>query len=354
MAEQSFSIKGFIVPVFRRMVFTRKIRAEVWQLLADLTAADMDVAQALNTVATVYRQRNKGMIANILLDIRAAIPRNEVQSAIARYASGGESLLFANFADTDAHRLFHGAARIARVELVITRAIQSAVAGPSMIFAILFGILYLAGSQLFPSFLDLQPIETWSLTSRWFAQFTMWFAKQGFWIGLVGACLAILIAVAIPFWVGVGRKQADRFPPFNFYKLRIGASFLFALVESGRIGQAINSEYLYRMSSVGSNYSRDRVRNIAAQVSRMQLGAATLAAGQDFPAKDLNTILNALCAQENWLESLAGFTDRWLEDVESQAKRTAAMLNTALLVLIVSILGLLMNSIFSIIQAISL
>lgn len=354
MAQQYSVHKGLVATWIRRAAFTRKTRADVWQMMADFTASNMDVAQALNTVATVYRQRNKGMVADVLLDIRAAIPRNDVQNAIKRYASGGESLLFANFGEADAYRIFHGAARIARAELVITRAIQSAVAGPTLLFIILCGILFLAGSQLFPSFLDLQPIETWSLAARWFARFSMWFAEQGAWIGVIGSLIVLLIGIAIPLWTGMGRKQADRFPPFNFYKLRIGASFLFALVESGRIGQAINSEYLYRMSVVGSHYSRDRIRTIASHVSRMQLGAATLAAGQDFPSRELNTILNAFCAQENWLESLAGFTDRWLEDVEAQAKRTAATLNTGLLALAACTLGLLMNSIFSILQMISL
>ena len=147
MSDQGFNLKDFAVTLLRRTAFTRKIRSEVWQLLADLTAADMDVAQALNTVATVYRQRRSNMVANILLDIRAAIPRNDIQNAIARYASGGESLLFANFGDADAQRLFNGAARIARAELVITRAIRSAVAGPALLCSILCGILYLAGSQ---------------------------------------------------------------------------------------------------------------------------------------------------------------------------------------------------------------
>lgn len=340
--------------LMRRAAFGRKTRAEVWQLMADLTGAKMDVADALNTTATVYRQRGNTQVANVLLDIRAAIPRNDLPNVIARYAPGGEGLLFASFGQTDAFRLFRGAARIARAELVISRSIQNAVAGPAMIGAVLSAVLYIAGSQLFPNFLELAPIEQWPGSSRWFGRFTMWFARSGFYIALFAALFGALVTYLTPNWIGKGRKFADNMPPFSFYKLRLGASFLFAIVEGGRMGQAINSDYLYKMAARGSPYARDRIRKIANEVTRVSLGAATLAADQDFPAKDLNTILVAFSSQENWLEKLAGFTDRWIEDVENRAKRVAASLNAALLSVATVAMGLLINSIFAIMQSLSL
>ena len=339
--------------VLRRLAFGKRTRSEAWQLLADLTQSGMSISDALMTAATVYDQRGQKSVYNILLDIRAAIPRNELSEVAALYAPGGETLMLANFGEADTHRLFEGMARIARADLVISRAITSAVSGPIVIFCILAGILYMAGSQLFPAFLELTPVEAWPGIAKPFGQFTMWFARSGYVIGAVFLGLLALLSVAVPNYIYAGRTKLDRLPPFSFYKLRMGASFLFAIVEAGRMGQQINSNFLYKMAKHSSPYAGDRIRTIGRLLNSMSFGDATLRAAHDFPARDLNTILVAFSAQENWLVNLAKFTDRWLEDVEIQAKRSAGLLNVLLMSLAATAISLLMFSIFSITQTLA-
>ncbi len=337
----------------RRLAFTKAVRVETWQLLADLTQSGMPFSEALMTAANVYKQRGKSNVYHILLDLRAALPHNKLSTVAALYAPGGETLLMTGYGEADTHRLFEGMARIARADLMITRAITSAVTGPIVLFCILSGILYISGAQLYPSFTELRPIEQWPATARIFAQFTIWFANTGYVLAIIFAAIAAILSWAVPSYTSRGRTKLDRLPPFNFYKLRMGASFIFAVVEAGRMGQQINSSFLYKMAQNASPYIRTRITGIGKLLGSMSLGDAAIKAGHEFPARDLNTILAAFSTQENWLESLAKFVDRWLETVEVQAKRTAAFLNILLMSLAAIAIGLLMSSIFSITQTLA-
>ena len=109
-----------------RLSFTRAIRAEVWQLMADLTASGLSDAEAFEIVSTIYKQRRRTGMSNVMLDLRDAIARKDFPVTNAKYATGGEALLFAGYDSSDAARMFAGAARVSRAELLIARAIRAA------------------------------------------------------------------------------------------------------------------------------------------------------------------------------------------------------------------------------------
>jgi type II secretory pathway component PulF len=340
--------------VVLRLSLSRSLRAEIWQLMADLTASGLSDAEAFETVATIYQQRRRRSIAHVMLELRAAISRKDFPDTAKLYVSDGEALLFSGYTGSNVVRMFGGAARVSRAELLIARAIRTAVAGPALLFAVLSGVLWLAGTQVFAVFGEIAPIETWPRFAQIYGSFCMWFASHGFLLAIA------LIVVIAGFkwltnnWTVFGRTWADNLPPFSFYKMRVGASFLFAVVEGARMGETPNEEFLRSMAKGGSKYTASRINAIADYVGTApSLGAATLAADQNFPAKDLNTILNALMAKDDWEEKLAKFTDRWLEDVERRAKATAAILNFTLLLLVTfAAVGLLL-SIFTFTQTLS-
>lgn len=322
----------------------RAQRAEIWQLMEDLTSSGLSDAEAFETVATIYQQRRRRSIAHVMLELRASIARKDFPNTAARYVPDGEALLFAGYSDSNVVRMFGGAARIARAELVITRAIQAAVSGPILLFSVLCGIWWMAGTQVFPVFTETTPIEAWPRFAQLYGGFCMWFASSGTILAIALAVILLAFRWLTTNWIGAGRTWADNLPPFSFYKMRVGASFLFAVVESARMGETPNAAFLRTMAEGGSKYTSNRINTIADFASTTSIGAATLAADQNFPAKDLNTILNALTAKEGWEEKLAKFTDRWLEDVERRAKATAKALNFVLLFLSAAAgVGLLMS-----------
>ena len=336
-----------------KLSFTGRVRAEVWDLLAKLTSARMDAAKALDTVAKVYADRREKSVQAILLDIRAAIPKNEVKETVALYSSSSESLLFSAYGETDVSQLFRGAVRIARAEQAIMRAVLGAVAVPSVVLLVIFFIVYVAGNQLFPTLLQIITIEEFPGYTQWFAKFTLWFAVNVQWIILGIIIFFIIVGVSVPRWTGFGRRVADRFPPYNLYKLRVATSFLFVVIEAGRAGRSINSQYLFSIAKTGDRYTRSRIEEIAKNLPSRSLGAATIAASQDFPAKDLNTILVAFSGQENWLENFAQFLDDWLVEVELAVKRSASVMNAVLMAIAAGTIGMLLGSVFVITQSLS-
>lgn len=346
-------LSSVITRKLRARQFTKATRAEVWELLAALTKSKIAISEALMIAASVYQKRGKKGVYNILLDMRAAIPNNELQKVAAQYAPGGEALLLSGYGDTDTESLFKSMARIAKTELVISRAIKGAIAQPVFVFLLLACVIYGAGVALFPALVELQPLETWPIISKLFAKAAMGFATAAPYIAPVFAVLVAIIAIAVPNYTGGARTSLDRAPPFSFYKLRIGASFILSVIEAGRVGQKIDSNFLYEMAYTASPYARSRITKIGQLLNSVSFGEATLNANQGFPAEDVNTIAAALSTKEGWVENLGAFVDSWLDTVELQAKRSAAILNTIFMLLAAATIGMLLVSIFSILQFIT-
>ena len=156
--------------------------------------------------------------------------------------------------------------------------------------------------------------------------------------------------MAIPF---PGRLLLDRLPPWSLYKLRMASAFLFAIVETARTGGEIKTSTLQAMADAANPYMRDRLNRIAEGLVSGNIGQASIAAGQDFPARDLNAILALIAAQDGWIERFATFLDRWLADVELTIQRATAGLNIVLLALIAASLAGAITNIIAVLQTVS-
>ncbi|WP_419738606.1 hypothetical protein [Ruegeria sp.] len=332
--------------LMRRLAFTRSVRAETWQLLADVLAeGGTDLVEALEALAGAYRARGRPTIAAVLEDLRASIARNRFEERLADYTGADEQIVFQGYRQVEIARVMRGAARILQMQIAIRTAIVNAVALPILLLTGLIGLLFLFGLQLYPALTGIVDLDTLPRFHQHVIALVSGFTARP-WIPVVAlAAMAGGLAWALPNWAGRGRVLADRMPPFALARLMAGAGFLFATVEAGRAGQGITTRFFRDMAARSRPYARSRIGRIADMFERggLNLGTACRLAEQGFPAPELGPILEMLWNRQGGIEKTAGFLDRWLARIETTIKVRMVLLNAVLLAFIATAMLVLMS-----------
>ena len=333
------------VLMWRRLFFTKAVRGDVWQLLADILEGGSDISRTLEAMAEAYRAQGKPVVATVLTDLRAAIPRGRFTERVADYCSPAECLILQGYGEADTARVMGSAARLVRMELAMRSAIVNAVALPVVLVVGLIGIVFLFGLELYPALEQIADFDTLPVFQQWVIAIVNGIVAWPLLAaGALGAFAAIIV-VALPNWKGPGRVIADKVFPFSLARLISGAGFLFAVIEAGRSGQSVTSRLFYRMARATSPYARSRITAIAGCYVRAgaNLGEASLMAGQGFPAPELGAILKMLWNEADGIERAGRFVDRWLANIEMRLKARMIAVNGVLLALIAAALIVLMS-----------
>ena len=333
------------VTIWRRVAFTKAVRADVWQLLADILASGAQISPTLEAMAEAYHAQGRPTVAAVLIDLREAIPRGRFVERVAGYTGSGEQIILQGYGEVDAGRVFASAARLLRMQLTLSAAIRNAVALPALLVAGLIGMVFLFGLQLYPSLEQIVDFAGLPIHHQWVIAIVSGFTANPWVPVLVIAALATALAWALPNWSGTGRRAADRIPPFSLMRLSAGAGFLFGVIEHGRSGQAVTTRLFERMAAMARPYASSRISAIARVYVRSggNLGTASIMAGQGFPAPELGAILRMLWNEADGIERAGAFTDRWLARIEATLQARMLVLNAILLTLIAGALILLMS-----------
>ena len=332
--------------VWRRAMFGPTTRAEVWQLLADvLEGSGEDLGRMMEAVAEGYAAQGRMTVAAVILEIRAGLGEGAIDERVRPYCGGAERILFGGLGKQKAGKVFMSAARVLQSQLAMRKAVLGAIALPMLLVAGFIGLLLFFGVELLPALGEIIAFETLPPFQGWIVGAALAFAADPFascaWIaGGVGALLA-----AMRWWTGPGRSQADRLPPFSLVRLQTGAGFLFAIVETGRSGTAVNTELIERMADVAGPYGRSRIRALARCYTPGggNLGEAAALAGQGFPAPELSAVLRTLWNKPGGFDAIGNVLERWLGRIEDSVKAKMALLNVALMALIAAAMVSLMS-----------
>lgn len=340
-------------PFFAGLGFSRKNRAMAWQLIADITEAGVDLDEALRLAGDIFEQRGNKSISRRLTAIRRGHSQNRFEEVMAEYAPGPEGALFAGLGSVDTNVIFAGASRILQVQRKINAAVVKALAAPVLLFVLIFCTVYFAGLSLFPTLSEVADFNDLDFVTRNFIGFALWFADHPFiMFGTLGVFM-VAASFSVPLYTGPARSYLDRFPPYSLYRLATGSAFAMAVVESARSGQDITGRFLLKMSASLDPYSRSRIEKIANGMKQGNIGTACQDKGEGFPAPDLNAVWAAFDTRDDWVDPLDRFLSRWLEDVEERAKQTAAVLNTVMMGTAAVAVGLILNTIFTVVTAAS-
>ena len=329
----------------RQLAFSKPVRAEAWQLLADVLGSGEDLGRMMEAVAEGYRLQGQKAVAGVLMELREGLGGAGLSARLVPYTGTAERILFEGLGRQDAGALLGGAARILRMEMALRKAILGAVALPILLLAGLLGLVLFFGYQLLPALAEVIEFERLPRFQKTVVDLTLAISANpaALAISLGGAVLGT--ALAMRYWTGPGRAQADRIPPFSLMRLQAGAGFLFAVVEYGRSGQAVTTRLLDRMAAAAPPYARSRIAALSDRFTAAgnNLGSAALMAGHGFPAVGLSAVLSVLWNQDNGIERVGAFLERWLTRIEDNVRARMALMNAALMALITAALLALMS-----------
>jgi type II secretory pathway component PulF len=169
--------------------------------------------------------------------------------------------------------------------------------------------------------------------------------------GLVG--FIMLVSFSLPRWTGITRQMFENIIPYNIYRMWQGSAFLLSVASLMSSGVKLDDNALKRIANSASPYLQERVFAIARQLSSgLNLGDAMAATKMNFPDGELIDDLRIYATLKGFETNLYSITHAWVGDVEAKVVAAMKVLNTIALVSIAVTLGVLISSIFGVVQQI--
>lgn len=341
---------------FYRIQFDDRVRSDIWRLMRDLTSEKMQEGDALDAITDIYRQKGQGAIVLILQQIRHSIGMNTFNAVINKYVTTSEKIMFGARGSAEASHLYGGAFRVIETQRNMKKTIFGTILQSMLAFVVVLVLYYILGTQMYPAFIAISPLEEWSAFPRTVARVAIMYVQN---IEIVMAVILVLVVLmhrTIKHYKGPGRVTLDRFPPFSLYRITTGVAFLMAIVERGRMGGALNTSLLNTMARQSTGYVRNRIEKIAELADQEVggIGSAAHHAGQGFPSPELALIMAKYSERggSGWLNNFSAFLNSWVEDIQNRIKAMAIGLNLFILVIVAGSIGIAMFSIFTIVNEI--
>ncbi len=333
---------------------SRRARIDLYATLADLLDADFSIEAALEVAIQTARDQGRNQEAWIIRHWRDALVRGAFAAEVACWIPASEAMIFMAYGEVDAAHLFAGAARVADLRQRQTAAVTAALALPALLIGSVLFMLWGAGGWFIPVFQEILPDDRWPPLGAVFRDVSLWlFAFPHVLIG--SAILAALVLRQVLLrWKGPGRSFLDRIAPFSIYRTIVGSAFLFVLLEYLRAGVDLNDATFARLEKATSPYTRHRIETIRTiMASGRGMGRAMMLSGHGFPDPALIPVVAALDDIPRWEIKLARFVDRWVLRSEATMKARAALLNMILTLAVTVIIGAMIQTLFSIMDAAS-
>ncbi len=338
---------------FYKLQFDTRVRSGVWRLIGDLTNESMGESDAIEAVIDINRKKKQNAVVYILGRLRYSIGQNTFPAEISKYVTPSESLMFGSWGSADASNMYKAAHRILEIQRTMKRTIFGIIL-PSLIgLCVAFLLYYIFGSQLFPAFIGISPLEEWSTFPRMVAIVSMAYVDN-LVLTILGV-MAIILALRhfIRTYSGPGRVMLDRIPPFSLYRITTGVAFLMTVIERGQMGGDLNKRLLERMARQSRGYVRNRIETMARYADQQSggVGSAAHQAGQGYPSEELALIMAKYSERGgDWLNNFSGFMTSWVNDIQQQIKLMATGLNVFIMMVVTSSLLVAMLSIFAIVS----
>ena len=341
-------------PLLGWAFLNRRARIDLYATVADLLDADFSVEAAFAVTMQTARDQGRNQEAWIIRHWRDALVRGDFAGEVARWIPASEAMIFMAYGEVDAGNLFAGAARVADLRQRQTSAVTGALALPTLLIASVLFMLWGAGGYFIPVFQEILPANRWPTLGALFRDVSLWL--YAFPHVLIGGLIAAGLAVRLILlsWKGPGRSVLDRVAPFSIYRTIVGSAFLFVLLEYLRAGVDLNDATFERLKKAASPYTRHRIETIRTGMARGRgMGRAMTQSGQGFPDPALIPVVAALDDIPQWEIKLARFVDRWVRRSEATMRARAAVLNMILTLAVTVIIGALIQTLFSIMDAAS-
>lgn len=335
--------------------FNAKARERLYRKLSQLLKNGVSLDRSLEQIAMIEEKRKHRATAAVLRRWRTSIENGmNFGQCIAPYVPSSEALLLETGGNSGRlQESFINAAESVAQQRRVKGAIISAGSYPALLVCVLIAALVLASYNIIPAFGEVLPVEQWQGTAAFVAALAQTIRDYGlYWFGGLVAFIA-LVSFSMPRWTGKTRLWVENIVPYNIYRMWQGSSFLLSLASLMASGVKIDDNALRRLGQRASPYLKERINAIARQISSGQnLGDAMARAGHNFPEDELIDDLRIYATLKGFEDNLTTITREWVRDVEGKVTAAMKVLNTIALVLIAVTLGVLISSIFGVVQQI--
>lgn len=264
---------------YLKFQFSLKKRIGIYDKLASFLDAKTDLTTSLKKMRDRYA-RPKGIFkrtdfrADILNEwIKGMESGQRFSDAIADWVPAGELMLVE--AGERGGELVTGLSEAVILSTSASKnksAIIGGLAFPTLLFAMLGGMLIMFQIQMVPVFEDLLPVSQWPDTAKTLNSISGFVYHQMWLLIIILVSLAVLISKTMGTWVRSPREIFDKLPPWNIYRSYQASSFLIALSSLLRNGvPAYNC-----LKTMEKNSSKWMRSHLVKMMSAMSLGGGNV------------------------------------------------------------------------------
>lgn len=335
--------------------FNAKARERLYKKLSQLLKNGVSLDRALEQIAGIEEKRRHTATAAVMRRWRNSIENGmNFGQCISPFVPSSESLLLETGGNSG--RLmesFLNAAESVAQQRRVKSAIISAGSYPVLLILVLIAMLVMMSYNIIPAFAEVLPLDQWQGMSKSVADFANAIRENGlYYFGTIVA-FVFLVSFSLPRWRGSTRMFVENIPPWSIYRMWQGSSFLLSLASLMASGVKIDDNALKRLSARASPYLKERIFAVARQLtSGLNLGEAMARTGFKFPEEELIDDLRVYATLKGFEDNLTAITREWVGEVEGKVTAAMKVLNTVALVLIAVTLGVLISSIFGVVQQI--
>ena len=330
---------------FARFMFrvNGSTRMGLWEKLATLIGTGVPILQALDSIL-IFRKKMFGRsdpvclaIEDWMISLRSGL---RFSDATEGWINDSERILLA--AGEESGHL-DGSLRSAVTLLEAGSDIRDAIIGglayPAFLSLIAFGVMYLFGFKIIPSFSQTVGADKWTgmaaamVVASGFIRDWLWLLAV-----LIVASIAIFFA-SLPHWNGRYRTVLDRYPPYAIYRIVQGSTWLIAF--SAMVEAGIKTEKsLEQMSQNSNRWMKARMQAcLGGMRNGENVGQALANSGYGFPDPEIIGDLEVYSRLKGFNEALSILGSRWLKEGVKRIQSRMKVVFGVCLLLVASIVA---------------
>jgi type II secretory pathway component PulF len=171
---------------------------------------------------------------------------------------------------------------------------------------------------------------------------------NGIWLVIFIVGTILIVAGTMPYWRGKLRNKLDKFPPWAWYRVWQGSSFLLGLSALLK-AQVPLKRAVEILEEEATPWLRERLHSAREEILRgRNLGEALRAGGYDFPDPQVSLDLEILSERSDVGSIIDVVTKEWIEEQIEVLTNQAALVRTVGLLCVGSVIAWAMLSILQI------
>jgi type II secretory pathway component PulF len=317
--------------------FGRKERISLYKKLGSFLQQGIDLYKALNILfkISVEAEGPRAPTSVVLEKTIDAISREGVgfSEAIGRYIPYTEQALIAS--GEQSGKIIHDLALcslIAESEGKLIKTVAEAITYPIFLIVMFLGMLVMLAINILPTLEDIQPYQQWPTSSQLLHSFVYGF--YDFWFVYLILLMGFIIGAfySLDKWTDSVRIQyADRFPPWNVYKVIHSAVLLYSLSSLMKSGIPLTSSII-QMREKSTPYIQYFIDKI---LDNKQMGFNDgRALNVDLLPKHFASELEAFGELQNFTQALFETAKRLMIETEESVKKKMAVFRSAAIIFI--------------------